>query len=81
MGADLLAGRLALGQLHGTGYGTSVEPAIAVDAKGFTGILLELGGTVDGFEQRKKACMAISGWARGSSDRKGEYLRCPSWTP
>ena len=49
---DLLARWLALGQLHGTGYGASMEPAIGVDAEGLTGILLELGGTMDGFEQR-----------------------------
>jgi hypothetical protein len=45
--SDLLASWLALGQLHGTGYGTSMEPAIAVDTEGLTGILLELGGTMD----------------------------------
>ena len=50
-----LAGWLALGQLHGTSYGATVEPAIGVDAEGFAGILLEFGGTMDGFEQRKKA--------------------------
>jgi hypothetical protein len=66
-GADVLAGWLALGQLHGAGYGTSVEPAIAVDAKGFPRILLELGGTVNGFEQRKKACRDMSGLARGGA--------------
>jgi hypothetical protein len=33
-----------------------MEPAIAVDAEGFPGILLEFGGAVDGFEQREKAC-------------------------
>ena len=53
---DLLAGWLALGQFKGTGYGATMEPAIAVDAEGFPGILLEFGGAVDGFEQREKAC-------------------------
>jgi hypothetical protein len=55
-GLDLLAGWLALGQFKGTGYGAAMEPAIAVDAEGFPGILLEFGGAVDGFEQREKAC-------------------------
>lgn len=56
---DLLAGWLALGQFNGTGYGAAMEPAIAVDAKGLAGILLEFGGAVDGFEQREKACKVI----------------------
>ncbi len=55
-GQHSLAGRFALGQLDGTGYGTSVEPAVAVDAEGFAGILFEFGRTMDGFEQREEAC-------------------------
>jgi hypothetical protein len=55
---NLLAGWLALGQLNSTGDGTSMEPAIAVHAEGLAGILLELGGAVDGLEQREEACVA-----------------------
>jgi len=51
----LLASWLALCKLNRTGYGTSVKPAIGINAQGFTSILLELCGTVDGFKKRKKA--------------------------
>lgn len=32
-----------------------MEPAVAIDTKGLAGILLELGGAVDGLEEREKA--------------------------
>jgi hypothetical protein len=52
---NLLARRLALGQFNGAGNGTSVEPAVAVHPKSFPSILLQLGGTLYGFEQREEA--------------------------
>jgi hypothetical protein len=65
-----------LSQLHGTSYGATVEPAIGVDAKGFAGILLEFGGTMYGFEQRKKAYrevgLAIRQSGNGGNRRRDE---------
>jgi hypothetical protein len=57
---DLLASWLALGQLHGTSYGTPMEPAIGVDAECLTGILFELSGTMYGFEEREKTFREVS---------------------
>ncbi len=44
-----------------------MEPAIAVDAEGFAGILLEFGRAVDGLEKREKAWGA-SQWASNCSE-------------
>lgn len=51
----LLSGRFTLCQLNCTSHGAPMKPAICINTKDLTGELLQLGGLLDGFQQREEA--------------------------
>ena len=59
----MLPGRLAFGQLDGTGYGTPMEPAIGIDSQCLACKVPEMGMLLDALQKREQSWKA------------GQYIR------